>query len=57
MYRRRMRTCQHITFTVLETYDILYGGHKSDAGVGSGRRRRFLDYTDFASSQRSETCS
>jgi hypothetical protein len=23
--------------------DIEYGGHKSDAGVGSGRRRRFLN--------------
>jgi hypothetical protein len=23
-------------------YDTLYGGHESDAGVGSGRRRRFL---------------
>jgi hypothetical protein len=43
IYRRRMRTYQHIAFTVLDRYDILYGGHKSDAGVASGRRRRFLD--------------
>jgi hypothetical protein len=36
-----MRTYQHIAFTVLDTYDIFYGGHKSDAGVGSGRRVDF----------------
>jgi hypothetical protein len=28
-------------------YDTLYGGHKSDAGVGSGRRRQFLDLYGF----------
>jgi hypothetical protein len=43
IYRRRMRTYQRIAFTALDRSDILYGGHKSDAGVGSGRRRRFLD--------------
>jgi hypothetical protein len=32
---------------VLDRYDKLYGGHKSDAGVGSGRRRRFLDSYGF----------
>jgi hypothetical protein len=47
MDRRRKRTCQHIAFIVLDTYDILYGGQKSDAGVGSGRRRRFLDWCGF----------
>jgi len=36
-----MRTYQHKAFTVLDRYDILYAGHKCDAGVGSGRRRRF----------------
>jgi hypothetical protein len=45
-----MRTYKHTPFAVLDRYDILYGGHKSDAGVGSGCRRRFLD--DFASPQR-----
>jgi hypothetical protein len=38
-----MRTYQHTTFGVLDIYDILYGGHKSDTGVGSGHWRRFLD--------------
>jgi hypothetical protein len=38
-----MRIYQHIAFAVFDKYDIFYGGHKSDAGVGSGRRRRFLD--------------
>jgi hypothetical protein len=42
IFRRRMRTSQHNAFAALNRYDILYGGHKSDAGVGSGRRRRFL---------------
>jgi hypothetical protein len=37
-----MRTYQHTAFIVLDRYDILRGGHKSDAGVGSERRRRFL---------------
>jgi len=36
-----MRTYQYTAFAVLDRYDILYGGHKSDAGVGSGRRLRF----------------
>jgi hypothetical protein len=34
----------------------LEGEHKSDAGVGSRRRRRFLDM-DSASPRRFETCS
>jgi hypothetical protein len=38
-----MRTYQHTTFADLDRYDIFHGGYKSDAGVGSGRRRRFLD--------------
>jgi hypothetical protein len=38
-----MRTYQLTAFTVLNKYDILFGGHKSDAVVGSGCRRRFLD--------------
>jgi hypothetical protein len=38
-----MRTCQHIAVTVLDKYDILFAENKSDAGVGSGRRRRYLD--------------
>jgi len=42
-----MRTYQHTAFTVLDRYHTLYGGHKSDAGVGSGRRRRFLDWYGF----------
>jgi hypothetical protein len=28
-----MLTYQHTTFALLDEYDILYGGHKSDAGV------------------------
>jgi len=42
-YRRRMRTCQYTAFTALDRCDTLYSVHKIDAGVGSGRRRRFLD--------------
>jgi hypothetical protein len=42
-----MHTYQHSAFTVLHRYDILYAGHKSDAGVGTGRRRRFLDWYGF----------
>jgi hypothetical protein len=38
-----MRTYQYTAFTLLDRYDMLYAGHKSDVGVGSGRRRRFLD--------------
>jgi hypothetical protein len=38
-----MRTYQQTVCTDLDTYDILYAGHKTDAGVGLGRRRRFLD--------------
>jgi hypothetical protein len=47
IYPRRLRTYQHTAFTVLDRYDILYDGHKSDAGVGSDRRRRFLDWYGF----------
>jgi tRNA A58 N-methylase Trm61 len=42
-----MRTYQRTVFTVLAKYGILYGGHIIDAGVGSGRRRRFLDLYGF----------
>jgi hypothetical protein len=48
-----MRTYQHTAFTVLDRYDILYGGHKSDTGVGID----FYIDMDFASPQRYETCS
>jgi len=41
-HRRRMRTYQNTAFAVLYRYDIFYGGHQIDAGVGSGRRRRFF---------------
>jgi hypothetical protein len=42
-----MRTYQHTSFGVLDDYDIFYGWHKSDAGAGWGRRRRFLDCYGF----------
>jgi hypothetical protein len=42
-----MRSYQHDAFTVLDRYDILYGAHESDAGVGSERWRRFLDSYGF----------
>jgi hypothetical protein len=42
-----MRTFQHTAFTLLDRYDIFYGGHEIDAGVGSGRRRLFLDFYGF----------
>jgi hypothetical protein len=42
-----MRIYQHTAFTVLDRYDILHVGHKRDAGVGSERRRRFLDWYGF----------
>jgi hypothetical protein len=47
IHRRRMRTYQHTASTLLERCDILDGRHKSDAGVGSGRRRRFWDLCGF----------
>jgi hypothetical protein len=47
IHRRRMRTYQHTASAVLDRYDILYGGHKSDAGVGLWRRRRSLDLYGF----------
>jgi len=42
-----MRTYHHTGLAVHDRYDIFYGGHKSDAGVGSGRRRRFSDSYEF----------
>jgi hypothetical protein len=42
-----MRTYQYTAFTVLDRYDTLYAVHKSDARVGSGRRRRFLNWFEF----------
>jgi hypothetical protein len=42
-----MRTYLLITFVVLDRYDIFYGGYKSDVGVGSELRRRFLDSNVF----------
>jgi hypothetical protein len=42
-----MCTYQHTAFTVRDRYGILYAGHKSDVGVGSGRRRRFLGSYGF----------
>jgi hypothetical protein len=42
-----MRTYQYNAFTVLDRYDTLYAVHKSGAGVGSGRGRRFLDFYGF----------
>jgi len=50
-----MRIYHHTAFTVIERYYIVYHGHKSDAGVCSGRRRRFLFDIDFASAQCFET--
>jgi hypothetical protein len=47
IHRSRMRTYHNTAFAVLDRYDIFYGGHKSDAGVGSRRRRRFLDLYGF----------
>jgi hypothetical protein len=41
-----MRTYQYTAFAVLDRY-VFYGGHKSDADVGSGSRRRFLDWYGF----------
>jgi hypothetical protein len=46
-----MRTYQYTAFIVLDGYDILYGGHKSDAGV------EFYIYMSLASPQRCETYS
>jgi hypothetical protein len=42
-----MRAYKHNAFAVLDRYDMFYGGHESDAGVGLGRRRRFLDLCEF----------
>jgi hypothetical protein len=42
-----MHSYQHTAFTVLDRYDKLYGAHENDAGVGSGRRRQFLDLYEF----------
>jgi hypothetical protein len=40
-----MRTYHHTAFKVLDKYDILFQGHKSDAGVGVD----FSIFMDFAS--------
>jgi hypothetical protein len=45
MHHRLMRSYQDTAFAVLGRYDILYGGHKSDAGVGVD----FYIVVDFAS--------
>jgi len=37
-----MHTYQHTAFTVLDKCDILYVGHKSNDGIGLGRRRRLI---------------
>jgi hypothetical protein len=42
-----MRTYQHTAITVPDRYHVLYAGHESDASVGSGCRRRFLDWCGF----------
>jgi hypothetical protein len=47
MHRRPVRTYEHTAFAVRDRYDILYGGHESDASVSSGRRRRFLNWYGF----------
>jgi hypothetical protein len=41
----------------VDRYDILYGGHKSDAGVGSGFRHRIKIDMDSATPQRCENWS
>jgi len=46
-----MRTYQNTAVAVLDRYDTFYGGHTSDAGVGSERRRRFFDWHGFRSSR------
>jgi hypothetical protein len=46
-----MRTYRHTVFAILDTYDIFYGGQKSDAGVDF-----YIDMY-FPSLQRCETCS
>jgi hypothetical protein len=52
IYRRRMRTYLHTAIAVVDRYDIFSGGHKSVAGVGSGRRRRLLIWYGFCFSIR-----
>jgi hypothetical protein len=42
-----MRSYQQTVCTDLDTYDILYAGHKTDTGVGLGCQRRFLDSCGF----------
>jgi hypothetical protein len=37
-----MCTYQNTASAIVQSYDIFYGGHKSDAGDGLGRR--FLDW-------------
>jgi hypothetical protein len=40
------------TITALDRQGLLYDGYKRDAGVGSGRRRQFLNPYGFASVSR-----
>jgi hypothetical protein len=42
-----MRSSQHNAYIVLDRYDVLYTREETDAGVGSGRRRRLLDSYGF----------
>jgi hypothetical protein len=42
-----MRTSWHIAFTLTERYDVLYNGEENDNSVGSGLRRRILDWYEF----------
>jgi hypothetical protein len=43
-----MRTSYHNAFTVFDWYDVMDTGEETDAGVGSGRRRRFLVWYGFS---------
>jgi hypothetical protein len=53
---RRMSTYQHIVITLLNRYYVLFTVGKSDAGVGLGRRRRFLDFHGLRFSTTFERC-
>jgi hypothetical protein len=53
-----MRAYQHTAFTLFNRYDTLYGGHKSDTGVGSvDVGLDFFIDTDFAFLQCCEHCT
>jgi hypothetical protein len=43
----RMRGIQDTATIALDEYDIMYAGGKSDADVGTGRRRQFLNRYGF----------